>query len=225
MNNVLPRITTKLGRNRLVSNSFVGRFIPFVIYMNSIFIPFICINLPNSTFQPAKRRIQGFTLIELLVAIAVVAVLAGVAVPNMRTSIQNGRLSTQVNDLIGDLNFARSEAIKRRSNVGICRSTDGVTFAGAGPLGDGRVVFVDAPPANGVCDAGDTILRFREPLAAGNTLAAAPPNPIMFSANGSPVAVGTFTVCDYRGLAKGKQINLNSVGQATVRTVATGACL
>jgi type IV fimbrial biogenesis protein FimT len=143
----------------------------------------------------------------------------------MRTFIQNGRLNTQANDLIGDLNFARSEAIKRRSNVGICRSTDGVTFAGAGPLGDGRVVFVDANN-NDDCDAGDPILRFREGLASGNSLAAASPNPIIFSANGRPIAtaVGAFAVCDYRGASKGKQVSLNSIGQASVSAVAPGAC-
>jgi len=171
------------------------------------------------------RQTHGFTLIELVVTMAVAAILVTVALPNMRAFIQNGRLNTQTNDLIGDLNFARSEAIKRRSNVGICRSTDGVTFAGAGPLGDGRVVFVDANN-NDVCDAGEPILRFREPLASGNTLVAASPNPIIFSANGSPIttAVGAFAICDDRGVTYGKQINLNSIGQATVSTVAPGAC-
>lgn len=171
------------------------------------------------------RTNLGFTLIELVVTMAVAAILLTVAIPNMRTFIQNGRLNTQANDLIGDLNFARSEAIKRRSKVGICRSTDGVTFAGAGPLGDGRVVFVDANN-NDDCNAGEPILRFREPLASGNTLVAASPNPIIFSANGRPIttAVGAFAVCDYRGVTYGKQIILNSIGQATVSTVAPGAC-
>jgi len=225
MNSALPKTVVKTRKNSLITNPFVYIFNPFVGSRNPQNIPLICKKRPYTPNQIDTRQTLGFTLIELVVTMAVAAILVTVAIPNMRTFIQNGRLNTQTNDLIGDLNFARSEAIKRRSNVGICRSTDGVTFAGAGPLGDGRVVFVDANN-NDDCDAGEPILRFREPLASGNTLAAASPNPIIFSANGSPIttAVGAFAVCDDRGVAYGKQINLNSIGQATVSTVAPGAC-
>lgn len=210
-------------------NSFVGQFIPFVSYLNSVFIPFVCKNTPNSTFQPVTRRIRGFTLIELVVTMAVAAILVAVAVPNMRTFIQNGRLNTQTNDLIGDLSLSRSEAIKRRSNVGLCKSTNGTTCAGGGNWRDGRAVFVDIDN-DAIWDPGETILRFREPLAsAADALATSVlvpvPDPIIFSANGSSnVATGGFFVfCDDRGAAKGKQINLNAMGQAAVNATPPGA--
>ena len=172
-------------------------------------------------------RAGGFTLIELVVTMAVAAILVAVAVPNMRTFIQNGRLNTQVNDLIGDLNLARSEAIKRRLVVGLCKSTDGVTFS-AGPWRDGRAVVFDANNNGILCEANDTVLRFREPLAsANNTLATSAVAPsIIFSANGSSnIAAGFFfTFCDDRGLSNGKQLNLNSMGQAAVITPAVGPC-
>ena len=160
---------------------------------------------------------------------AVAAILVAVAVPNMRTFIQNGRLNTQANDLIGDLSLARSEAIKRRAAIGICRSTNGTTCAGGGNWRDGRAVFVGTG-LNGTWQAGDTILRFREPLAsAADALATSVlvpvPDPIIFSANGSSnvAAGGFFVFCDDRGAAKGKQINLNAMGQAAVSTSAPGA--
>ena len=163
---------------------------------------------------------------------AVAAILVAVAVPNMRTFIQNGRLNTQTNDLIGDLNLARSEAIKRRSNVGICKSTNGTTCTVVGDWRDGRAIFVDANnDGDWDAGAGETILRFREPLAsAANALATSVlvPDPIIFSANGSSnvAAGGFFVFCDDRGAAKGKQINLNAMGQAAVRVTApvAGTC-
>ena len=161
---------------------------------------------------------------------AVAAILVAVAVPNMRTFIQNGRLNTQTNDLIGDLNLARSEAIKRRSNVGVCKSVNGTTCAGGGFWRNGRAIFVDIDN-DAIWDPGETILRFREPLAsAANALATSVlvPDPIIFSANGSSnvAAGGFFVFCDDRGAAKGKQINLNAMGQAAVRVTApvAGTC-
>lgn len=156
---------------------------------------------------------------------AVAAILVAVAVPNMRTFIQNGRLNTQTNDLIGDLNLARSEAIKRRAFVGVCKSTNGTTCAGGGNWRNGRAVFVGTA-VNGAWQANDTILRFREPLASvADTLNTAMVDPIIFSANGTPGAAGTFTFCDDRlGQSIGKQINLNTMGQAAVIAVAPGIC-
>lgn len=161
---------------------------------------------------------------------AVAAILVAVAVPNMRTFIQNGRLNTQTNDLIGDLSLARSEAIKRRSNVGITTSTTG-TCASGGDWRNGRVIFVDLD-GDSICDANEPILRFREPLAVAidtltTTVAG---DPIIFSANGaSPnVPLGAsrvFTFCDDRGPTKGKRINLNAMGQAAVSTSAPAGCL
>jgi len=162
MNSALPKTVVKTRKNSLATNPFVYIFNPFVGSRNPQNIPLICKKRPYMPNRIDTRQTHGFTLIELVVTMAVAAILVTVALPNMRAFIQNGRLNTQTNDLIGDLNFARSEAIKRRSNVGICRSTDGVTFAGAGPLGDGRVVFVDANN-NDVCDASDTSIRFHQP--------------------------------------------------------------
>jgi type IV fimbrial biogenesis protein FimT len=60
---------------------------------------------------------RGFTLLELMVAIAVLAILATVGVPSFNELIQNNRVTTQTNELVSALNFARTEAIKRGRNV------------------------------------------------------------------------------------------------------------
>lgn len=59
----------------------------------------------------------GFTLIELVVALAVFVILATVAVPGFQRMLASNRLSADHNEILAGVNFARSEAIKRRESV------------------------------------------------------------------------------------------------------------
>ena len=63
------------------------------------------------------KMCRGFTLLELMVTVAVVAILATVGVPSFRDLIQNNRVTTQTNELVTALNFARTEAVKRARAV------------------------------------------------------------------------------------------------------------
>ena len=162
-------------------------------------IPLVGINAPRKRpyihkFIPLVSipRILGFTLVELMVTVAVFGILVAIALPNMRSIIQNTRISTQINELTSDLNFARSEAIKRGtdvtvSNVTVCRSANPTaatptcdTTAGVG-WNSGRIIFIDGTPAvgataaiapNGQHAAAETLLRIREVLDGTNTLTA-----------------------------------------------------
>jgi len=159
-----------------------------------------------------------------MVTIAVAAILVVVAVPNLRTFVQNSRINTQVNDLIADLNFARSEAIKRRSNVAVCQSTNGTTCTG-GNWKDGRLIYSDTN-GDGVLGAGEAVLRYRGALAGSdNTLnLQIGADPIVFNLSGMYAgAAGTsFAICDDRGASHGKSVTLNPIGQTVVGQ--PGAC-
>src|SRR5205823_3742250 len=78
----------------------------------------------SSDGSASVRMHRGFTLTELMVTVAVAGVLAMVAVPNMRTFLQNNRLSSASNDLLRSFNLARTEAIKHQANVVVCAVAD-----------------------------------------------------------------------------------------------------
>ncbi len=67
-------------------------------------------------------RAQGFTLIELLITLAIVAILAGLAAPNMGEYIEQERVRGALVNLKQELAYARSEAIKRNATVFVSSS-------------------------------------------------------------------------------------------------------
>jgi type IV fimbrial biogenesis protein FimT len=65
----------------------------------------------------------GFTLVELVIVVAISAILVVTAVPIYKQTIATYRLDTEANALLGDLQYARSEAIKQGTDVLMCVST------------------------------------------------------------------------------------------------------
>jgi prepilin-type N-terminal cleavage/methylation domain-containing protein len=59
----------------------------------------------------------GFTLLEMLTSIMIVAILAIASVPLFTSFMQNYRLSAAADGLYYSLQYARSEAVKRNTNV------------------------------------------------------------------------------------------------------------
>jgi len=66
---------------------------------------------------PKRGAETGFNLIELVVAIAILAIIIGLAVPSLQSYILNQRVRNAAFDLTSDLLFTRSEATKRNANV------------------------------------------------------------------------------------------------------------
>lgn len=72
-----------------------------------------------------QMKIKGFTLIELLVTIAVMAILATIAVPGFQRMMAVNRVVADYNEVLSGLNFARSEAVKRRAPVQFVAANNG----------------------------------------------------------------------------------------------------
>ncbi|MCQ4309776.1 GspH/FimT family pseudopilin [Pseudomonas stutzeri] len=67
---------------------------------------------------------RGFTLIELMVTIAVLAIVIVIAAPSFTSVLQSNRTTALHHEILGALQLARSEAVKRRTEVIVCRSDD-----------------------------------------------------------------------------------------------------
>ena len=111
---------------------------------------------------------RGFTLIELLVTVAVLVVLLVVGVPEYRRMTENNRQVAAINTIIGDLNLARTEAVKQGRTVTLCGSTDGATCNTAN-WESGWIVFTDLDKEGDV-DGPDILISRNTGLPAGLTL-------------------------------------------------------
>ncbi len=114
---------------------------------------------------------HGFTLVELVIVVAMVAVLASIAVPSFASLIQRNRVAAEINSLVSDLQFARSEAIRRGLPVSLCTSADGKSCLGTNAWHSGWLVFSDAD-GSGTMNGPDTGLRVRAGWTSGDTFVA-----------------------------------------------------
>ena len=141
-------------------------------------------------------RVKGFTLVELMVVVALVAITAAIALPNLANFIRDNRVQSQAEELNSIFQYARSEAVTRRAPVTV--SVNG---------GTGKVA-VTLP------DSANAVLRN---LELGNGVTANPSSSTLdFRANGTASAAMTVTLCSQSGADKGYQISVQGSGRVAL---------
>lgn len=175
---------------------------------------------------PAARR--GFTLVELAIGLAILAVLAGFAVPSMSRFLAEQELLGEARRLSEAVMLARSEAIKRNAHVVICATTPSQPCGTAAHWHEGWIVFVDAN-ADAEPDPGEPVIGREGPAAAGVTEIGNRPVSRYFRfdylgqarmANGA-LQMGTIDVC--RAGLRGYHVVLANSGRTRIDR-ASGLC-
>jgi len=120
----------------------------------------------------------GFTILELVIVMAIAAILLAIGVPTFQYVTASNRIASEINGLLGDMQFARSEAIKEGQTVTICASSSPYNACTGSPAGSawqfGWIVFLDTN-GNQQVDLGEAILRVQPAFSSTDTFVASVP--------------------------------------------------
>lgn len=173
-----------------------------------------------------RRGQRGFTFIELITVTVVMGIVLAIAVPNFADLVRSSRMTTQANDLMADLLYARSEAAARGVRVVVCASADQTSCsANATDWSNGRLIFADADNDQ-VLDAGEEVLQVRNALTGQSVLTPVSFNStllVRFNPYGAiePLgSTGNFTLCP-SGYPQGRKIALEVNGRPAVTRIST----
>ncbi len=166
------------------------------------------------------RTQDGLTLIELLTTVAIVAILAVVAVPSFKTMSAQNRMVSNLNDLVADLQYARSEAIKRGRDVVVCPANSRFTKCRATSDWSQGWIVRDLGDSSATPKISPKVLRIHEPLRGGDTLRESDrrnvdtAGKIVFNRNGFSPNARTIQICPANNNAKAaRAIVITTIGR------------
>jgi type IV fimbrial biogenesis protein FimT len=153
----------------------------------------------------------GFTLIELLVTMTVGGILAAIAVPAFSNFVQNDRQVGQANSLVTSFNYARAEAIKQNiaTGINVCPSANGTSCSGTNDWQGGWIVTTDPTGAVLPLQAVPALSTSTTLYPGGNGQTG-----VVFRSTGLVSAPVTIKICDSRGAAFARDVELNATGRA-----------
>ena len=178
---------------------------------------------PTSTSIHARFRDYlkqpGFSLHDLMITLCVTSVL-GVFAISTTGLVQETRMTAAVNQLMGTLSLARSEAIKRSAMVVLCKSNDGTTCSDEAAWKSGWIVFADEDNNHEV-NTNEPLISVQQALEGNMSLRYGETGTysyVRYNATGEAWPGATFTFCDGRGAEKAKAVIVFWSGRPRVST-------
>lgn len=151
--------------------------------------------------HPTVYRQTGFTLLELMIVVAIAGIVMAIGVPSFQSITTTNRIAANTNELITALNLARSEAVKRGTDVSVTASGD---------WDQGWIVYFND-------GTDDVVLRVFESLG-GNTTLTSDDAVVTYTALG---ALDDTVEFDLNVESENRCIRINAVGRANAEQ---GSC-
>jgi type IV fimbrial biogenesis protein FimT len=164
-------------------------------------------NKRHASYPARHYASRGVTLVEILVVMGIVAMLMAIGIPSYKYVTNANRISAEINGLLGDLQFARSEAIKEGQTVSVCVSSDGTSCLTVSPDTNwqkGWIVFSDLNGDGNIDTANGDLLLRAQPTFKGTD---------SFSANNTISAI-TFNREGFASVTNGTLITLHATPAA-----------
>lgn len=155
----------------------------------------------NSPVPRVKIESAGFTLIELMVTIAVMAIIAGIAAPNISTQLANQRVKSTAATLANALKEAKVESIIRRQGITLSYDNDGDDAGTIEIESDSETVSIYKYDANTTIKSTDSQIEFRPSKTA---------------------EAMTYTICDSQTSTLPRQVVITAV--ANISSQLGGSC-
>lgn len=168
-------------------------------------------------------RQSGFTLLELLVVILVVAILAALAGPSFIATIASAEVNGTRDKLASAMQYARSEALKRKTPVSVCASADQTTCSNGTDWQNGWLVFGDLN-GNASLDAGETVLQVEYSAGQLNTYNDGG-DIVTFNRIGRAVTgAGDYAFCHPEQPSRGRVVRITVTGSVERQQEIIGGC-
>ena len=156
---------------------------------------------------------KGFSVLELVVALAIVAVLAGVALPSFIGWQRSNRLSGATTNLMADLEAAKMRAVRENSFVAVLFSTDRYTIfidngAGGGVAGDWTRNGTEALVQERILPSGVAIHMADLTLANKR---------VRFSGRGLPLDVAAIETIPLENVVDRRNVSLTRLGNVRIQ--------
>ncbi len=168
---------------------------------------------------------MGYTLIEVMISVILLSLLIGLAAP-LGTLVNAFKLDYVNHRIYGSALLARSEAIKRGSQVSICRSVTGLACDTTSTDWSSGWVIFENPNNNTSIDTGEDIIRVYNVISSPLKITWSNGNHLTFTPRGNPVGgTASFSLCMAgRTAAPTRAVTITLTGQIR-KASAIGDCL
>lgn len=174
----------------------------------------------NTSMKTLRHPARGFTLLEIMVVMALVGILMSIAVPGVKTLLNNQKMKSASFDLVATAMMARSEAQK----WGGASSSSISIVAPSNNFSNGWCITFTSTTACDTASPADGVMQIIKATSGVTYAYQGTAAPIIFTRTGrlSGGNAVTLLVTDNETFATPRCVTFDTNGNASVRVMAAG---